>query len=806
MTDIRVNSILPAARMDSSKNSSSSSDFLFSLQSVSAADIGIKASAPNTAAKRTDSPRQAAQVSANSSSSQVRNDSGANANITQRSGQTDSGKAQGTSPDTYADGINSQGVSAEELQGTAANGTAKTARTAEKAGAELSELRNQTVAAEGERSKETSPKQPMLDLNRILERLGSFVGEQDALSAEDTSEINVNTSEMTESEGNPAAAEKDVSFSVGENAPVIDLNRILEAIKADEGSEKAEEKTPESGEPIRSDFVRQTTQAALPQIDFEKIMESVKGVQEEGEVIPSADRINAAEAEKPVKRDRVSDSGQIAANIGLVWDTLTAVADAAAESPAEADSTGSETVNTDIDRVREKADPQESETKGAMLEPHLLSRYALAVRETVKPSTLEELKDKLEEAMQIAAVEMNDSANRAEKPKEKILESLLKVLKKSNGDDEENKDIALDSKKDGDLGILLQIIENMIDDARDGSQIADSKENVFETVPAAADESVGNGYGAYTYAYKPKDAESRADRTSENTIDYGKAGAAEGRYAPAADGNAGKTVTETQDVSTVKNLVSAIPAGQVNGYLSKTEENPDDLDAKAMKVLSKPNRDGKIRETELPDEFAELKKLIEDMKKTHEDDEEEKDEDDDEKEAGEGGKGVKGDSKSDIIRAVSIKASEPGEAAIAKSFSMERSGAKQILTQIATEVLNNLPKEKRTVALVMTLTPENLGKVTLKITEQAGKLNVTVTAHSKETAEILASRMDGLQDALKDSGTQLEKYQVVYGPEHEADARQQSYEGSSKNPYVRQDDEEGTDSESDFSELLKEAV
>ena len=107
---------------------------------------------------------------------------------------------------------------------------------------------------------------------------------------------------------------------------------------------------------------------------------------------------------------------------------------------------------------------------------------------------------------------------------------------------------------------------------------------------------------------------------------------------------------------------------------------------------------------------------------------------------------------------------------------------------------------------MMTLNPETLGKVTVKVVEEAGKISVSVTAHNKRTAEMLSGRMDSLQTAMKENGTQLEKYQVVYAPEKdERPGQQQSFDGSSKNPYVKQDDEE-SDGDGEFAELLQNAV
>ena len=157
----------------------------------------------------------------------------------------------------------------------------------------------------------------------------------------------------------------------------------------------------------------------------------------------------------------------------------------------------------------------------------------------------------------------------------------------------------------------------------------------------------------------------------------------------------------------------------------------------------------------------------------------------------------------------------PFEAAIVKSipqitlttaFEDSENGAAQIVTQIVSEIFNQLPENGGTTTFVMTLNPETLGKVTVKLVEEAGKISVTVTAHNKHTAEILSARVDNLQAAMKENGTELEKYQVVYEPEQSEHSGQQSFDGSSKNPYVKQQEEEDSDSNGEFAELLQQAV
>ena len=132
-------------------------------------------------------------------------------------------------------------------------------------------------------------------------------------------------------------------------------------------------------------------------------------------------------------------------------------------------------------------------------------------------------------------------------------------------------------------------------------------------------------------------------------------------------------------------------------------------------------------------------------------------------------------------------------------------GAEQVVTQIASEIFNQLPENGGTTTFVMTLNPESLGKVTVKVVEEAGKISVSVTAHNKHTAEILTERFDSLQTAMKENGTQLEKYQVVYAPEQDERSGQQSFDGSSKNPYVKQENEE-SEGDGEFAELLQQAV
>lgn len=625
--------------------------------------------------------------------------------------------------------------------------------------------------------------------------------------------------EINDSEKVSAITETDLSGktlygSASAPAPAIDLNRILGELEnnAEAKATAISNAETEENREITAEPITNQASNALPQINFNRIMASVKSYWTNPNAAFAADfasdennigyGVTANKAEEIVTDTAYSE--KIASNVASLWNNLTAVITAAQ------DYSETEEIVLDLDRPIEAAAetgvPQDSmdsmssyhnEAFGSFKET--FAKFTRNVRNEDTPSTLDQLKAKLAEAMAMAIAEMSDPGKQAEELEEKILEFLLKFLEKMNSDSDDEETGVADVKdgqiKGGDLGLLIQMIENLIDEVRSDYPNDSDENTVYEAAPVKVAEVAK--------------AESGADANYAENITRT---ASQNAYAVSVPAEYSESDTGRAYKIDKLLTVEGKPVRAENGntaYIAKVGENPEDINAKADKVLNKPNRDGKIRTPSFSDEFEELKRLFGDTEKKEK--EELPVEEDDDEENGNKGKiasdkrNVTLDEKSKIVSSMTLNSAEADKTAVAKSFE-GKADAKQILTQIASEVLNNAPKEKKTVALVMTLNPESLGKVTLKITEQAGKLSVIVTAHNKETAEILASRMEGLQDALKDSGTQLEKYQVVYGPEQQAGGHQQSYEGSSKNPYVRNDIEEGTDKDGEFSELLKEAV
>ncbi|MCR4779957.1 MAG: flagellar hook-length control protein FliK [Ruminiclostridium sp.] len=124
--------------------------------------------------------------------------------------------------------------------------------------------------------------------------------------------------------------------------------------------------------------------------------------------------------------------------------------------------------------------------------------------------------------------------------------------------------------------------------------------------------------------------------------------------------------------------------------------------------------------------------------------------------------------------------------------------AEQILDRIST-------MQDDHTEFTMVLNPESLGRITVKIAAAGERISVEITADDPRTGAMLAARNEGLQNMLRDSGVQLEKCQIV--SEHEdTQFNEQSYDGSSKNPYGRQDGENKKPDDDDgenFYDLLQ---
>ncbi len=110
--------------------------------------------------------------------------------------------------------------------------------------------------------------------------------------------------------------------------------------------------------------------------------------------------------------------------------------------------------------------------------------------------------------------------------------------------------------------------------------------------------------------------------------------------------------------------------------------------------------------------------------------------------------------------------------------------------------------EKTEYSLV--LTPEELGKITVKLTKAAdGAVSVTIMAENARTQRIIEQHSNLMQNDLRSNGVNLESWQTVN--ERQQETLAQDYNGSSKNPYYRNDDnsaEDNSDDKSSFAEII----
>lgn len=127
---------------------------------------------------------------------------------------------------------------------------------------------------------------------------------------------------------------------------------------------------------------------------------------------------------------------------------------------------------------------------------------------------------------------------------------------------------------------------------------------------------------------------------------------------------------------------------------------------------------------------------------------------------------------------------------------------RQAAELVRTAITENTSDPEKT-EYSITLDPEELGKITVKLTKAAdGAVSVTVAAERSATQRILEQNSAMLQDSLKNSGVRLENWQTVNASERENYA--QDYNGSSKNPYYREEPQQEPDNDGDstFAELI----
>ncbi len=101
------------------------------------------------------------------------------------------------------------------------------------------------------------------------------------------------------------------------------------------------------------------------------------------------------------------------------------------------------------------------------------------------------------------------------------------------------------------------------------------------------------------------------------------------------------------------------------------------------------------------------------------------------------------------------------------------------------------------------LNPESLGKITVKMVSESGKLSVEILTETDAAKQLFETRANELAENLRQSNVEIESYRV------ETDNDQlfnESFDDSSKNPYAEKQQSESSEDEDEFERLISEMM
>lgn len=123
------------------------------------------------------------------------------------------------------------------------------------------------------------------------------------------------------------------------------------------------------------------------------------------------------------------------------------------------------------------------------------------------------------------------------------------------------------------------------------------------------------------------------------------------------------------------------------------------------------------------------------------------------------------------------------------------------ISDMAEFVSEHAPKANGKSTLTVVLTPETLGKITVRMANEGGKLTVEILTETQAAKELLQARSEQLAYALKNDDVELTSYKVETS---QAELFQRDFDGSSKNPYRQQSHGQQKNDTDDFENLLGE--
>lgn len=123
------------------------------------------------------------------------------------------------------------------------------------------------------------------------------------------------------------------------------------------------------------------------------------------------------------------------------------------------------------------------------------------------------------------------------------------------------------------------------------------------------------------------------------------------------------------------------------------------------------------------------------------------------------------------------------------------------ISDMAEFVSEHAPKANGRSTLTVVLTPETLGKITVRMANEGGKLTVEILTETQAAKELLQAKSQQLAYALKNDDVELTSYKVETS---QAELFQRDFDGSSKNPYRQQSHGQQKNDTDDFEKLLGE--
>lgn len=123
------------------------------------------------------------------------------------------------------------------------------------------------------------------------------------------------------------------------------------------------------------------------------------------------------------------------------------------------------------------------------------------------------------------------------------------------------------------------------------------------------------------------------------------------------------------------------------------------------------------------------------------------------------------------------------------------------ISDMASFVSERAPKSTGRSTLTVVLTPETLGKITVRMVNESGKLTVEILTETQAAKELLQAKSEQLAYALRNDNVELTSYKVETS---QTELFQRDFDGSSKNPYRQRSNGRKKDDTDDFDSLLGE--